>query len=245
MKTVLTVLALSVLTACGGGGGGGGSSGGFPIMLPPVVAAPPVQPAPQEPAPKPPVNEKECTIVVYGDSIMRGQQINATTYATDPDHSPVVLMNRALPKMKFRDMSVPGRSLKDFMGVAYNEQRTEKYVVIEHGVIDSWYGLPIEQNYRDLITVLRAEGRTPIITGFSHQVPGFGVSYTSLMNRVMWNAKVKEIAAELKVPFADLDTVEFNGADDVPDTVHPGVTYSKRLVDRIVNKIGEVAPHCR
>src|SRR6478736_3333724 len=64
----------AILAGCGGGGGGGGGGGapaaGFPASAPVKVAEPAKSP---EPAPEPPA--APCRIVLYGDSIMRGEPL--------------------------------------------------------------------------------------------------------------------------------------------------------------------------
>lgn len=178
--------------------------------------------------------DTDQSFALYGDSIMRG------TYSTDPTVQPTALLQAYLPGTTWEDHTMPGRRLLDLIPLITPIQFfTTRYTVIEHGVIDSWQGFEVEANYRNVIARIRAEGSTPIVTGFSNQVAGGTLTAEHLYLRSIQNAKLRALCKELNVLFCDLDTVEFHGGGDLLDTVHPVRAYSDRLVIRIGETLKE------
>ena len=223
MKKLLTLALCAFLFACGGGGGGGG------FALPPAVPD-------KSPAPAPQV-QKQCTVELYGDSIMAG---NGTA------ETPAMVLHSLRPELTVIDKAVAGTSLRALSERFYNDPRAGRVIVIENGVIDSWQGHPAEdftRLLRGMVDYLRAEGRVPVITGFSHQVPGV-LSPSSLEHRAELNAAAAALAAELGVGFADWSAVRFDGTGDLLDGVHPGRAYSDRLIERLALTI-DAAAGCR
>lgn len=222
MKRGFCLLAFLLLTACGGGGGGGF---GLPVPVPAKDPAPAPQAA------------KRCAVEVYGDSIMAG---NGTA------ETPAMVLHALRPELAVTDKAVAGTSLQQLAARFYNDPRSAYLVVIENGVIDSWQGLPPEDLtalLRGMVEYLRAEGRAPVLTGFSHQVAGV-LTPVSLERRDAADAAVRALATELQVPFADWGAARFDGPSDLQDTVHPGRAYSDRLIERLALVL-DAAAGCR
>ncbi|WP_213956360.1 SGNH/GDSL hydrolase family protein [Variovorax sp. dw_954] len=206
MKALILGLAI-LLVGCGGGDS---------IAFIPTV---PAQPAPA-------ASVEACTVDLYGDSIMAG---NGTP------ETPAVVLHALRPGLKVVDHAVAGTSLAMLANTFATSPRTGRFVVIENGVIDSWTSTPPE-DFRDalrgMLLHVRAEGRVPVLTGYSFQVPGT-LTPMSVLRRDQFNAVAKALAGELGVPFADWGAARFDGADDLMDTVHPARAYSDRLVERL------------
>ena len=123
----LSALACITLIGCGGGGADGAFS---------------------ETASHPPEASKNsttsleavkpltgCTVELYGDSILAGNGDAET---------PAMTLQRLRPGIEvIADHSVAGKQLAALATVFPNEARSARIVVIENGVIDSWYGLPV------------------------------------------------------------------------------------------------------
>jgi hypothetical protein len=178
--------------------------------------------------------EDDQTFALYGDSIMRG------SYSSDATVQPTALLQAYLPGTTWEDHTMPGRRLLDLIPLITPIQFfTTRYTVIEHGVIDSWQGFDVIENYRKVIARIRAEGSTPIVTGFSHQVVCPALTPEHLYLRSLQVAKLRILCKELNVLYCDLDTVEFHGEGDLIDGVHPARAYSDRLVIRIGETLKE------
>ena len=152
--------------------------------------------------------------------------------------TPVMVLHDKRPALTLADHSAPGTLLLALGTHFANDTRTGHWVVIENGVIDAWQGQNIavfEQTLRGMIDYVRAEGREPIVTGFSQQVvtPAASVGGTQLVRRVQYNALVQSIAADMHVPFADWSAVPFHGDGDLQDGIHPARAYSDRLIDQL------------
>jgi len=227
----LSALALScILAGCGGGGGGGGGSGGgFPVAAAPAPA--PQAPA-TEPAPKPPA---ECSVTLYGDSIL-------VPAAAE--------LAKLRPKYRIVDKAVAGTKLASLDRTFANDWRNTRIVIIENGSIDAWHGTPaslLASTLGAMADYLRAEGRVTVITGPSH-VAYFSGSLLPVFGdagRAMFELEVKKLAADRGIAFADWGSVQFDGAADVPDGIHPRAAYSDRLVLRLAETLDRLAPECR
>ncbi|MBT2321273.1 SGNH/GDSL hydrolase family protein [Variovorax paradoxus] len=239
MKKALRLTAITAtlfLSACGGGGSSSGP-GYAPIPAPadPVSQpAPPTQPTP--PAAPAPNGAPTFNVILYGDSIMAGNGTNET---------PAMTLQRLRPNLTVTDRAVAGTSLATLAtGWGTSDRAANRVVVIENGAIDSWQGMRLETfltTMRALVFSVRAEGRIPVFTGYSRQVPGI-LSWDQIASRDIFNASLYNLAGELAVPFADWGAVEFNGSIDLMDGVHPGKTYSDRLVQRLAETLDGVKP---
>ncbi|VTU38207.1 hypothetical protein H4CHR_04366 [Variovorax sp. PBS-H4] len=225
MKKLLTLALCAFLFACGGGGGGGGFA--LPVATTPDKTA---EPAPQA--------QKACTVELYGDSIMAG---NGTA------ETPAMVLRALRPELAVIDKAVAGTSLQQLAARFYNDPRSARVIVIENGVIDSWAHMTaaeFKSVLGGMVDYVRAEGRVPVITGFSHQVAGLVLAPGALQGREQLNAAAAELAEAKGVHFADWGSVQFDGPADVPDSVHPGRAYSDRLIERLAVTL-DAAAGCR
>ncbi|MGO4390204.1 SGNH/GDSL hydrolase family protein [Variovorax sp. M-6] len=217
------------------GCGGGGADGTFSDMAPPPSASSKDSAVSMEAA-KPPT---ACTIELYGDSIMAGNGSAET---------PAMTLQRVRPGLEVvADHSVAGMQLAALATVFSSEARSARIVVIENGVIDSWRGLP-PNNFKAaleaLIYQLRAEGRTPVLTGYSRQAPNAILSLEAIARRDAYDGLARSVAAAAGIEFANWGSVQFEGANDLLDGVHPNKDYSDRLVERLAVTLDKVAPEC-
>lgn len=215
MKRALSILALSVLTACGGGcgGGGGGSE--------PVAAAPASQ------APAAPV-ARDCGITLYGDSVQAGP-FNATT--------PAQRIKALRPAYRVVDRSVGGEMASTRAATFNNETRDTPFVGLAHGVNDRARGTrdSLMAALRSMVTYAQAERRTVIMTG----LPVF--SGADVNNWAEFRDAVKAVAVETGAAYAGWDTI----TGETWDGTHPKQALSDAQTDAIIAKLDELAPECR
>lgn len=234
-KLTLTVLAAVALAACGGGGGG---TSGVPIGLG-NAGVPSDEHKPDEAAITPSKTIEACTVELYGDSIMAG---NGTP------ETPAMTLQRIRPGFKMvADHAVAGTMLSMLYPSFASGPRSARFVVIENGVIDAWRGVAVasmQEMYRSMTEKLRAEGRVPVLTGFSRQSPGGMLSEEEMARRDPYDAYFKAYAANAGVAFADWGAVRFDGPVDLLDGVHPNKTYSDRLVAQLASTLDKLAPEC-
>ncbi|MDM0109037.1 SGNH/GDSL hydrolase family protein [Variovorax sp. J22R24] len=234
-KTAISILFAAVLTACGGGGGGEGGADTGSVA---AAVSKPATDTKQEGAAAP-TKVLGCTVELYGDSIMAG---NGT------EETPAMTLQRLRPNLQVTaDHAVAGTMLTMLAPTFDGAPRTARYVVIENGVIDSWQGIPVPlflSTYSAMISQLRAEGRVPVLTGFARQAVGGLLSQQDVTERDLYDALLKNYAAEQNVAFADWGAVRFDGPADLMDFVHPDKTYSDRLVEQLATTLDTIAPEC-
>lgn len=170
-----------------------------------------------------------CVIDVYGDSIVAG---------ADLEVRPLTILMRKYPGLTLVDHAVPAMQLTDLAARFEASSRTGRWVVIENGVIDAWRNVQAAvfvQTLQRMIERVRAEGREPVLTGFSRQVvaSSLHIHKQQLLRRDQYDLLVHRLAQTMKVPFVDWGAVRFDGARDLTDGVHPGPAYSQRLHDRL------------
>ncbi|MBT2323302.1 hypothetical protein J7E62_13190 [Variovorax paradoxus] len=130
-----------------------------------------------------------------------------------------------------------------------NDSRTARFVVIENGSIDAWNGIPpalLSSTLGAMVDYVRAEDRVPVLTGPSNvaQFPGSFLPVLGAAGRAQFEVEVKKLAVDKHVAFADWGSVEFEGAADVPDGIHPRTAYSERLALRLAETLDMLAPEC-
>lgn len=195
------------------------------------VPATPEPPAAKAAAPASPPHR--CTVDVYGDSIMAN---NSTL------ERPLIALQRKHPALVFVDHSAPEVLLTTLAKSFNNSPRTGRWVVIENGVIDAWKKVQPAIFVQTLIAMIervRSEGREPVLTGFSRQVaaPAFHIHAEQLKRRDHYDLLMRGLAETMKVPFVDWGSVRFDGAGDLQDGIHPGLTYSNRLFEKLGAKL--------
>lgn len=168
-----------------------------------------------------------CTVEIYGDSIMASNGSALT---------PSMTLQLFRPNLKIvADHSVGGMSLDDLARNFSGLSRSAHYVIIQNGVIDAWQGQNINMvisDYYTIIQKLRAEGRVPVLTGFSRQTRGGELGYAELLRRDFYDSVIQAIATNTNTAFADWGSVPFFGAWDLLDFVHPNKNYSDRRSTR-------------
>lgn len=224
MRRALSMIAIAALAACGGGGGDSG--GGMPIgaMLPPAAA-----PAP-EPAPKP----IDCSVALFGDSILFGGFFPSGRIAEPPAAG----LKRMRPALQITDRSEPGDSAKARMPSFINEPIKSRVVVLSLGLNDAGQGYDYEPPLRAMVERVKAIGATPVVTGISLVKPG------EVPARDAYDAIARRVAAESGAVFADWGAVHFDVAD-MADAVHPAQAYSTRLTEQLALAVDRAAPECK
>lgn len=223
---ISTLAIAALLAACGGGGGGGGSSGGGMPMLP--VAAPAKQPT-QEPAPAP---AADCSVTLYGDSILYGYTSKGRL--SEP---PAAAIKRLRPAYRVVDRSDTGDYVLRRLPTFLNDTIDTRLVVIEHGMNDAGNGFDYAEPLRSMVQRVKALNKTAVITGISHVVGGMAA-------RDDYDLVARRVAKEEGVTFADWGAVRFDEAD-MADDVHPAQAYSTRLAEQLVRALDAAAPECK
>lgn len=219
--------AALALTACGGGGGGGGGSGGGMPMLPLApVAAPAPTPAPATPA-------RDCSVTLYGDSILNGSTFSAGRIAEPPTAG----IQRLRPAYRVVDRSQAGDNAQQRMPSMLNDAIDTRIVVIEQGLNDAGNSLPYEAPLRAMVQRVKALGKLPIVTGISQ-------AKVAVANRDAYDAIALRVASEEGATFADWGAVSVVPTD-MADDVHPAQAQSTRLVEQLVKALDVVAPECK
>ncbi len=238
MKRALSILALCALTACGGGGESPFNPSSVASEAKPAVQHVKLS---QDPV--------RCDVTLYGDSIMAGVYMDDHGSGQQHWRRPAVEINLHRPKYRVVDESRPGQSLYAFMWDIANRPRDTKFVVVESGVIDSWVAVPVGQRLLDVIDFLKAEGRTPILTGYARQTVRDGkwawLTADQLAFHNEWNEAVRYVAQQTGVEFADWGSVPMYGGTDIIDAVHPTEAYSQRLSAALIAAMDRAAPECK
>jgi hypothetical protein len=190
-----------------------------------------------QPAPKP----IDCTVVLYGDSIMHGGYVDGTESKRYPRHLSAELKSQR-PAWTVDDRTVSGQSLSKMAKIFNNETRASRFVVLGSGIAEAWSGEDVKRQLTQLVQAVRSEGRTPILTGYSRQVPNAFMTPDRLAGRDHANADVKALATEMSVPFADFGAVE---PVEIIDLIHPTQAYSLGLTAQVIRVLDEVAPECK
>ncbi len=217
-KRILPLCCAGLLALAGCGGGAGRNA--------PENAVPSARRGPPPAAEAPP---ERCTVEVYGDSIMAS---NGTS------ERPLATWQKRRPALTFIDHSAPEVLLTD-LGRRFNGlPRKGRWVVIQAGVVDAWRNVKpalYVQTLHAIIEQVRAEGREPILTGFTRQVatPALNIRKAQLIRRDQYDALTQLVAAQMKVSFVDWGAVHFEGIRDLQDGMHPDFDYSHRLFERL------------
>jgi lysophospholipase L1-like esterase len=217
----LSLLALLCLAACGGGGGGAGGASFAPVAAAPM---PPTKQAPAAP---------DCSVALYGDSIMAGYVMDGSRLAEPP----AAALKRLRPAYRIVDHSAAGETANARMATFVNDTPGTRLVVLEDGMNDATLQLAYEQPLRTMVQRAKALAATPIVTGLSHTRAG------AVPLRDAYDQVARSVAADEGAVFADWGAVRFDAAD-MADDVHPAQAYSTRLVEQLAAALDRAAPEC-
>jgi hypothetical protein len=222
MKRALSLLALAALTACGGGGEYTLEIKKTDATTTPTTPVVPVTPAPV------------CTLEIVGDSIASGLGV---------DEKPEQVLMRLRPKWTAKNTSVSGELANQRITHFYSDVRTARFILLEHGINDLYAapapnGIDPVPALRNMAAYVKAEGRTPILTGLFQQV-------TPHPLRASADARIGALAAETGTPYANVGTVAIDLATEMQDTSHPKQSGSVKMVQRWIATLDALAPECK
>lgn len=174
----------------------------------------------------------DCSVALWGDSILHGAHDGAQRLAEPP----AAILRRLRPMYTVEDNSVPGDSAHarepQFLRLAFKA----RIVVLQYGINDAGHGYPYEGALRAMVAHAQAQGRAVVITGLS-RVRGV------LPGRDANDATARRVAADTGSTFADWGAVRFDPAD-MADGVHPAAPYAERLTEQLARALDRVAPEC-
>lgn len=233
MRRAFNIAALASAAAlaacsggCGGGGGGSGSGGAVP-MLPMAAPSAPAAPA----APAAPTGP-DCSVTLYGDSILYGYTSKGRI-----GEPPAVAIKRLRPAYRVVDRSDPGDYVLRRLPTFLSDTIDTRVVVIEHGMNDAGNGFDYAEPLRSMLQRVKALGRVAVVTGISQVVAG-------VPERATYDSTARRVAGEEGATFADWGAVRFD-ASDMADDIHPAQAYSARLVEQLVAALDKTAPECK
>lgn len=180
-------------------------------------------PAPEQ-APPPP---RDCSVVLYGDSIMWGEDKNRTRLESPP----AVTLKKIRPVYTIEDRSVGGETATARAKTFNNEHRPQRIVVIQHGINDVFQDLDFEAPLKSMITYAQAEGHKVILTGFNRM---------DFETWLPFAERVKRIAIDTGAMYGEWASVP----GKTYDTVHPDQEMSIALVERLAWALDRIAPEC-
>lgn len=190
-------------------------------------AAAPSTEAPVAQAPK-----RNCSVVIYGDSIGAGAQ-GLSARIPEP---PAAAIERLRPAYVVTDRTQHGGSAHLQLEAFLNDTFDSHVVVIQFGINDAAHGYEYETPLRAMVRRVKATGRVPVVTGLSRIIG-------RTKSRDEYNEVARKVASEEGAVFADWGEAAF-GEWDMQDVVHPAQAYSTRLVERLVQALDVAAPEC-
>lgn len=200
-----TAALAAALAGCGGGGGSGGAA---PLLLLPAI---------------------DCSVALYGDSILHGMAEGATRIA----EAPAAAIKRLRPAFTVTDRTAPGLTATGLANSFASERLTARIVVLQPGTNDAGQGLSVEQPYQSLIRIAHDAQRSVVVTGLSRisePTPAWVESA----------AAIERIATGAGAIYANWPAVEA----ELADGLHPTQAGSHALVDSLVRALDLAAPEC-
>jgi hypothetical protein len=196
----------------------------------PGAAAPVAARSSEAPATEAP--KRNCSVMIYGDSIAFGAQ-GVFARIEEP---PAAAVKRLRPAYVVTDRSMPGGSAHLQLGSFMNDTLDSRVVVIEYGINDATNGFEYEAPLRAMVQRVKSAGRIAVVTGLS-RIVGHVVA------RDEYDAVARKVASEEGAVFADWGAAPYSDFD-MQDSVHPAQAYSTRLVERLVQALDVAAPDC-
>ena len=233
MKSASAILlAVSMaLSACGGKSAGTTDAAGPIPLAPAVIAA--ARPMPDKASP-------DCSVVLYGDSILNGSYVKEEMSMRHVRH-PATELKAQRPAWRIDDRTVPGQSLAKVAKGFHSDPRDARVVVIESGIAEGWSGGTVLTHLPWMIEAVRFEGKIPVLTGYSRQTPNDFMTPDKLAGRDRIDDEAKRLARDMDVEFADFGSA---GPVELIDEVHPTEDYSLRLTAKLIETLDRVAPEC-
>lgn len=182
----------------------------------------------------------DCSLVMYGDSILHGAYVDHQHFMRHPRY-PAAELKARRPAWHIEDRTQSGQSLAKLAKTFRTDPRSARVVVIGSGIAEGWAGETVLRNLPWMVQTVRYEGRIPVLTGYARQTPNAFMTPDKLVGRDHVDDEVDALAGKMAVAFAD-----FGEAAPVAlsDDVHPNAEYSLRLTDRLVAALDRVAPEC-
>lgn len=207
----LMLCAALALAGCGGGGGSGGS--GEPPVAGQVLVSSPSPVAPPVPAS---VGAGDCTIGLYGDSLM----VDAPVFVAETFPA---TMRRLRPAWTIVDHAIAG-SIATVQVLTFHP--TEPIAVIEWGLNDFINGpFDITGPLTVMVQNARAAGVTPVLTGVIGTKPDWAQQ-----------VEARTVASNLQVPYAGWDTLSGGS----PDGTHADQALSIAMATALVQTLDPV-----
>lgn len=191
-------------------------------------------------ATEPPGAAPDCSLVLYGDSILNGAYVDHDRF-TRHARNPATELKARRPAWRIDDRTKPGQSLATLAKTFRTDARAARVVVIGSGIAEGWAGETVLSNLPWMVQTVRYEGRIPVLTGYSRQLPNAFMTPDKLAGRDRVDDEVDDLAEDLDVEFADIGEA---APVALSDEVHPTAEYSRRLTDKLVAALDRVAPEC-
>ncbi|MDM0104315.1 SGNH/GDSL hydrolase family protein [Variovorax sp. J22R24] len=234
MKSVpatLLAVSMALMSACGGKSAGTTDAAGPVPTMPAAIAA--TQPVPDNAT-------ADCSVVLYGDSILNGSYVKEELSTRHARH-PAAELKARRPAWRIDDRTVPGQSLAKVAKGFRKDPRDARVVVIESGIAEGWSGGTVLTHLPWMIEAVRFEGKIPVLTGYSRQTPNAFMTPDRLAGRDRIDDEAKTLARDMDVEFADFGSA---GPVELIDEVHPTEDYSLRLTAKLIEALDRVAPEC-
>lgn len=176
--------------------------------------------------------QHKCSVTLEGDSIMWGGFVPGPRLLEPP----AAILKRLRPSYTVVDNSVISSTAAQRAKSFAEIPRTTRFVVLQHGINDALIGSDLATHLYEMAEISNREGRTPIITGLTHQI-------RKIQKRNYYDLIARQVAIASKSLFADWGTVRYR-QEDMADEMHPGQAYANRLVERLVAVLDQAAPEC-
>lgn len=196
---------------------------------------------------------RQLSVELNGDSILHGHELVV---------KPAARLAQIRPNLVVYDRTESGLTLNSLftgyekawingpiprLGIQapFNEiKRTSNIVVISLGGNDAYGNLSIiefERQLRDIINLIRQEGRIPLVTGIVQlTATDIGFDQDTVDRSIEFNRVIEKVTLELNVLNANWDTVEYNGLIDTIDGIHRTQEASDRLVVRLAETLDQI-----
>ncbi|MGO4392460.1 hypothetical protein AB4Z46_14030 [Variovorax sp. M-6] len=191
-------------------------------------------------APAPSGAAPDCSVVLYGDSILNGAYADHGRFRRHA-RNPAAELKARRPAWRIDDRTTPGQSLATLAKTFRTDARAARVVVIGSGIAEGWAGETVMRNLPWMVQTVRYEGRIPVLTGYSRQLPNAFMTPDKMAGRDRVDDEVDDLADDLNVAFADIGAA---APVALYDDVHPTAEYSLRLSDKLIATLDQVAPEC-